>query len=563
MFSIRFLLLLLLVSCSGAEVDFARSLAVPQPADIILRNGKVVTVDRNFSIKQAVAVKGGRFLGVGSDRDMRPFTGPTTQVIDLGGRTVIPGLIDAQIHATRAGLNWDGELHWESLRSLADGLQMIAKAAQARPAGSWIVVAGGWVPAQLAEQRFPTIAELDAIAPNHPVYIQYLDGGALLNNAGLRTVGITGKTAEPKGGKFEHAANGEPTGWLYGAPAWQLAYSKIPKLSLDRMRQGLRSCLAELNRFGVTSISDLQDEDVGFAERRVLADMARLGELTVRISFHIGVTSAVNASTRIESAAGELKQLPQSDWFRFGGFVLDLDGGDLPAGGAKAGYDPEETLRHSIRLVANGTHSFRLHPQSDSDATRALAELEQADAASLSRQRIAFTEGGSAQTNERIKKLGAGIIVKSRALTGEPSLEPADATRAANETSLDGLFEAGIPLAIGSDGFRANNFSPMLTLWWLVTGKNVAGTVVRAPAHKISREQALRMYTTGAAWLAAESQRKGSIEVDKVADLVVLSGDYLNVPEDQIRSLESVLTLVGGRVVHFSSPFGAIKPGNK
>jgi predicted amidohydrolase YtcJ len=557
--------MLLLVSCSGAEVDFARSLAVPQSADIVLRNGKIVTVDRNFSLKQAVAIKGGRFLFVGSDRDMRPFIGPSTRVIDLGGRTVIPGLIDAQIHATRAGLNWDGELHWEQVRSLADGLQMIAKAAQDRPAGSWIVIGGGWVPKQFVEQRFPTIGELDTIAPNHPVYLQYLDDDALLNNAGLRTVGITGKTAEPKGGKFERNASGELTGWLRGGPAWQPAYSKIPKLSLERARQSLRSCFAALNRFGVTSIADLQDEDVSFAERRVLADMARLGELTVRVNFYIDVNTAVDESTQVNSAAAEIKQLPQSDWFRFGGFVGNMNQGNLPANRGGSRSDPKEAFRHMMNLLTEGPYSFRLRLRHDSDVSQALAELEQRDAASLSRKRIAFTdfEGVSAQTIERIKKFGAGLVVESRALTGEPSLGISAMSGAANEPSLGSLLEAGLTLGIASNGFRSNNFSPMLTLWWLATGKSVAGTVIRGPVQKIPREQALRMYTMGGAWLNAESQRKGSIEVDKFADLVVLSGDYLTVPEDQIRSLESVLTMVGGRVVHFASPFGPIKTGNK
>jgi predicted amidohydrolase YtcJ len=162
-------LVLFLTACGGHEVDFARSLAVPAPADLILRNGKIVTVDRAFSIKQAVAVRGGRVITVGTDRDMRPLTGSATRVIDLGGRTVIPGLIDSHIHATEAGLRWDAELHWEMTRTLADGMRQIAAATQAKPAGSWIVVSGGWVPTQFAERRFPSRAELDAIAPRPPV----------------------------------------------------------------------------------------------------------------------------------------------------------------------------------------------------------------------------------------------------------------------------------------------------------------------------------------------------------------------------------------------------------
>src|SRR5262245_46068948 len=204
-------LLVLLVSCSGGEVDFARSLAVPQPADIVLRNGKIITVDREFSIKEALAIKADRFLAVGSDREMRPLTGPHTRVVDLAGRTVIPGLIDSHIHATAAGVSWDTELRWEHTRTLAGGLKLIANAAQSQPAGNWIVVAGGWSPTQFAENRFPTRAELDAIAPSHPVYLQYLRQGALLNSAALKVIGITSKSTDPPGGKFERDSSGELT----------------------------------------------------------------------------------------------------------------------------------------------------------------------------------------------------------------------------------------------------------------------------------------------------------------------------------------------------------------
>ena len=558
-------LLIFLTGCSGGEVDFARSLAVPQPADLVLRNGKIVTVDRGFSIKQAVAIKDGRFLAVGSDRDMRPLTGPRTRVIDLAGHTVIPGLIDSHIHATEAGLSWDAELHWEQLRGLADGLKLIAKAAESQPAGSWIVVAGGWVPTQFAERRFPTRAELDAIAPNHPVYLQYLRQGALLNSAALKAVGITDKSADPPGGRFARDPRGELTGWLQGVPAWEYAYQKIPKLSLERMRQSLRNCFRELNRFGLTSVGDLQSAAVTFVQRRMLADMARSGELTLRVNFYIDPDGAGDELEQVKLAAAEIKQLPQSDWFRFAGFagtlVRGIGDGELLADpkGMAIVSDAKDKFRRVARFLAEGGYSFRLHATQDNMAQQLLDVIEQVHAANpLARQRIAFAhlEDGSAETIERIKKLGAGIAVQDRmALSGERYVELWGLEKARGAPPLRKMLDAGVSIGAGTDGFRSSNYSPMLSLWWLVTGKSVAGTAIRDKSQNVSREEALRMYTIGSAWFSGDNQRKGSIEVDKLADLAVLNADYLTVPEDQIRSLESLLTMVGGRIVYAAKPF--------
>src|ERR1044072_4028306 len=259
-------LLAVIAGGSGAEVDFARSLAVIAPADLVLRGGKIITLDDNFSIREAVAIRDRHFITVGTTREMRPLIGPQTRVIELAGRTVIPGLIDGQINATLAGLSWDAELHWERARSLAEAMKQLAAASKAKPAGNWIVVAGGWGRMQSAERRFPSRAELDQIAPDHPVYVQYLREGALLNSAALRAAGIQSATADPPGGKFElDPKTGELTGWLNGVPAWKNVYDRIPKLSLDQMRQSLKNCFYELSRLGVTSIIDIEPPEVNFA----------------------------------------------------------------------------------------------------------------------------------------------------------------------------------------------------------------------------------------------------------------------------------------------------------
>ena len=560
------ILWVLLNSCSGVEVDFARSLAVPQPADIVLRNGKIITVDRDFSIKEAVAIKDGRFLAVGSERDIRLLTGPRTRVVDLGGRTVIPGLIDSHIHATAAGITWDNELRWEQTRSLADGLTLIASAVSRRPAGQWIVVGGGWDPIQFAERRFPKREELDAIAPNHPVYLQYLGHGALLNSAALTAAGITVKTIEPAGGKFERGPSGELTGWLQGLSAWQYAYNKIPRPSLERVRRSLGHCFQELNRVGLTSVADLHTAGVSFAHRRILADMAQRGELTLRLNYYVAPPGGGDESEQWRSAVAQIEQLPQSDQFRFIGFGATLlrGAGELLSNPDGIAIDTEakEKLRRELRFFAQGDYRFQLHATHDDTARQLLDVVEQVHAVTpFKPQRVTFAhlESASAETIGRVEKLGGGIAVQDRlALAGERYMNLSGEAKARNAPPLRTMLDAGVSVGAGTDAFRSGNYSPMLSLWWLVTGKTMAGSALRAQSQNLTRAEALRIYTMGSAWIIGEQRRRGSIETDKLADLVVLNADYLSVPADQIPTLESLLTMVGGRVVYFAKPFGPI-----
>jgi predicted amidohydrolase YtcJ len=559
----QILLLLALAACGASrEVDFERSLAVPAPADLILRNGKIITVDRDFSIRQAVAIRDGRFIAVGSDRDVRVLIGPRTRVIELGGRTVIPGLIDAHIYATEAALSWDAELHWEGMRSLDTGLKQIAAATQTKPPGSWIVVGGGWVPTQFSEKRFPTRAELDKLAPNHPVYVQYLREGALLNSAALKAVGIALGTSDPPGGKFERNPNtGELTGWLQGVAAWQYVYNKIPRPSLDKAHQSMRNCFRELNRLGITSAGDLHTRSVTFAHRRLLSEMARSGDLTVRLNFYVLADDDGDELEQLKATIDEIKGLPQSDNFRFVGLGKNLTRavGDRHPKGTAITAETKEKFR---RMLGSFTgERFGVHLQTDQDTTARqwLDVLEEINASTpFSSQRVAFAqlEDATPETIARIKKLGGGIAVQDRmALTGERSVELWGMDKARNAPPLRTMIESGIAIGAGTGAFRSSSYSPMLSLWWLITGKTVGGSTIRNQSQNLTREEALQLHTIGSAWFTFDEGRKGSIEVGKLADLAVLNGDYLTVSADQIPSLESMLTLVGGRVVYAVEPF--------
>ena len=562
---------LLLASCFGRGVEVPQSFFDPRPpAEWVFMNGKVVTVDSSFSIKEAIAIKNGRFVAVGTDTEMRRWIGRNTAIVNLAGRMMIPGLIDSHMHATVAGLTWNSELRWESVRSLADGLKQIEVAARNKAAGTWIVVGGGWATSQFPEKRLPTRAELDAVAPKYPVYIQYLRQAAVLNSAGLTAAGINRQTADPQGGKFERdPSNGELTGVLQGVSAWELAYAKIPRPPLEQIRQSLRNCFRELNRLGLTSVGDLQTGGVTFVHRRLLADMANRGELSVRMDYYVAPDDSGDELEQLRMAAEEVKQLPSNDMFRFAGFAETLTpgtgDGDVLANpkGFTVETEAKEKFRKLLRFFAEAGYNFHLHMTQDNTARQLLTVIEEVNRETpFARQRIAFAhlEDATPETIARIKKLGGGVSVQDRmVLTGERNVELWGQSKARNAPPLRTLIDSGVPLGAGTDAFRSGNYSPMLSLWWLITGKSVAGAPIRDPKQNVTRAEALRMYTMGSAWFTFAEKRKGSIEAGKLADLAVLNADYLTVPEDQIRSIESVLTMVGGRVVYAASPFTSLQ----
>ena len=561
---------LLLASCFGRGVEVPQSFFDPRPpAEWVFMNGKVVTVDSSFSIKEAVAIKNGRFVAVGTDSDMRRWIARSTTVVNLAGRMMIPGLIDSHMHATVAGLTWNSELRWESVRSLADGLKQIEAATRDKPPGTWIVVAGGWAPTQFPEKRLPTRAELDAVAPKHPVYVQYLRQAAVLNSAGLVAAGIDGKAADPQGGKFERdPSSGELTGVLQGVPAWEVAYAKVPRPTLDQVRQSLDNCFRELNRLGLTSVVDLHTSGVTFAHRRLLADMAGRGELSIRLDYYVAPNDPGDELEQLRMAAEEVKQLPSNDMFRFAGFAETLirgtGDGDVLSNpkGITVEAEAKEKFRKLLHFFAEAGYNFHLHATQDNTARQLLTVIEEVNRETpFARQRIAFAhlEDATPETIARIKKLGGGVAVQDRmVLTGERNLELWGESKASNAPPLRTLIDSGVPLGAGTDAFRSANYSPMLCLWWLITGKTVAGSPIRDSKQNVTRAEALRMYTMGSAWFTFAEKRKGSIEVGKLADLAVLNADYLTIAEDQIRSIESVLTMVGGRVMYAVGPFASL-----
>jgi predicted amidohydrolase YtcJ len=260
-------------------------------ADVILTNGRIATQDDRRSFVSAVAIKDGHFLATGTERDVMAYRGDSTQVIDVKGKTVIPGLYDSHIHLIRGGLNYNMELRWDGVPSLADGLRMLKEQVKRTPPNQWVRVVGGWNEFQFAEKRMPTLDEINAIAPDTPVFILHLYDRALLNKAALRAVGYTKDTPEPIGGEIQRDSNGNPTGLLIARPNAMILYATLakgPKLPPEYQLNSTRHFMRELNRLGVTSVIDAGGGFQNYPDDyQIVDELHRKGELTVRIAYNL------------------------------------------------------------------------------------------------------------------------------------------------------------------------------------------------------------------------------------------------------------------------------------
>lgn len=540
--------------------------------DLILHNGKITTNDAPSEVS-ALAFAGGRVVASGTDADVLKARGNTTRVVDLGGRRAIPGLNDSHLHLIRGGLNFNLELRWDGVPSLADALRMLKEQARRTPAPQWVRVVGGWNEFQFAERRMPTLAEVNAAAPDTPVFILHLYDRAILNAAALRAVGYTKDTPEPPGGEIQRDKNGNPTGILIARPNAMILYATLakgPKLGPSDQLNSTRHFMRELNRLGVTSVIDAGGGFQNYPDDyEIIEDLHRRGEMTVRVAYNLFTQKPKGEFEDFSRWVGMTKPGSGSDYYRMNGAgeMLVFSAADFedflePRPDLAAGMEAE--LHRVVKLLAEHRWPFRLHATYDESIGRFLDVFEAVDRevpfAGL-RWFFDHAETVTERNLERIKALGGGIAVQHRmAFQGEYFVDRYGPGAAEHTPPIRRMLEMGIPVGAGTDATRVASFNPWVSLYWMVTGRTVGGLALYPEANRLDRATALRLYTQGSAWMSAEDGQKGALAVGQLGDLTVLSADYFAVPEDEIRGIESVLTVVGGKVVYGAGAFAPLAP---
>jgi predicted amidohydrolase YtcJ len=547
----------LIVTVSGGL--FAPA-ALAQPPDMVLLDGKIATVDAQSSVREALAIRDGKILALGTTAEMRRLAGPATRIVELGGRTVIPGLIDSHLHAVRAALSFSTEVNWIGARSLREALQRLADAAKRRPPGSWLIVAGGWNELQFAERRRPTQAELEAAAPDNPVYVQLGYGWAVMTDDGLAKLDIRGEADLPAGGTLEREGE-RLTGAVSGGQAAIIAlFDRLPKPTFAEQVQGTREFFRELNRLGLTGVVDPGGNNLFPPDYQALFDVWRRGELTVRVAYSLNGQTA-------GSELAELQSLTALQPMGFGDDRLHFNGlGERIT--FAMNNNPEPTAEHKeryyeiVRWAAERGMAITMHWGPDATVDQLLGIFERVNAqvpiAPL-RWSVAHLNDASEATLQRMSALGVGWTVQDAMYFGGEDLVrrqgPEAGRRIPPVVTGDRL---GVAIGGGTDAHRVASYNPFTSLQWFLDGKTVAGTAIRGPEETPSRLQALKFYTLGSAWFSFDDDVRGSLEPGKLADLAVLSQDYLTVPLDEIGNIESVLTLVGGDVVYAAGALASL-----
>lgn len=551
------------------------SLAQAQ-ADLIITNGKIATMAKEGEFVQALAIKDGKIAATGSNEQVLRLKQAQTRVVDVAGRTVIPGLNDSHTHVIRAGLNYNMELRWDGVRTLARAMEMLREQAARTPDGQWVKVVGGWSEHQFKEKRLPTLAEINAAVPDKPVFILYLYGLGFLNQKGVETLGYSKETSYLDG-EVQLDAKGKPTGLLVAKPNAMILYSTLGKTNkLDRAEQ-LNSTLhfyRDLNRLGMTSAVDAGGGGQAYPDDYgVTIELARQGKLTVRTSYYLFAQKAGKEVEDYERWIAMTKPDKNDHMFYANGFTTEGAGENLVSSAAdfENFLEPRPDLPHQMEdelervatLLVKHRWPFRIHATYGESIERDLAVIEKVNKSTpLAGLRwiVDHAETITDDQLKRIKALGGGIAVQNRMYFQGEAYWKRYGAQTRQLPPIRKMLDLGLPVGLGTDGTRVSSYGPWPSVYWAVTGKTAGGLSTWQAKDVLSRHEALALMTRGSAWMSGEEALKGRLAVGQYADLAVLPQDYFTMDVDKIKDLESVLTVVNGQVVYGAGEFEQLAP---
>ncbi|HEY9063521.1 MAG TPA: amidohydrolase [Burkholderiaceae bacterium] len=540
-------------------------------ADLILHRGLVATLNKAMPVASAVAIKDGKFLRVGSDHEVMALSGPGTKVIDLRGRRVLPGLCDNHLHIIRGGLNYNMEVRWDGVRSLAHAMDMLKRQVAVTPAPQWVRVVGGFTEHQFEEKRLPTLQELNAVAPDTPVFILHLYDRALLNAAALRAAGYGKDTPEPPGGQILRDGAGNPTGLLLAKPNASILYATLakgPKLPIEYQLNSTRHFMRELNRLGVTSAIDAGGGFQNYPEDyAVIQQLAEAGQLTIRLAYNLFTQKPKQEKDDFLKWTATSKYKQGDDYFRHNGAGEMLvfsaaDFEDFRQPRPDMAPEMEGELEQVVRILAENRWPWRMHATYDETISRALDVFERVNQdIPLEGLNWFFdhAETISEASMDRIAALGGGVAVQHRmAYQGEYFVERYGHGAAEATPPVARMISKGLHVSAGTDATRVASYNPWVSLSWLITGRTVGGMQIYPQRNCLDRETALRMWTEKVAWFSNEVGKKGRIEEGLLADLTVPDRDFFSCAESEIADTTALLTVVGGKVVYGAGDFASL-----
>ena len=531
----------------------------PEPAvteegagvDWILTNGQILTVDQDFSVVRAMAITDGRIVATGSDEDISALAGAETQQTDLAGQTVVPGLIDNHLHYVRAARQWYREVRWDGVTSREQALEMFAERARELPEDEWVLVLGGWIFSQFQDNsELFTLAELDAVVPDKPVFVQEGYRRAFVNTAALVAAGITSETQVSGRGRVVLDDAGNVTGELVGG-AFALASAAFPEISAETWNESLQAANQDMHRMGLTTVYDVGGNSVTGANYDAVEQLLDANNLSMRVFYTLNERNS-NAGSAEEIIAEMQSHTPDNDGLSFAQFGY----GETVYRPMRANpWDVSQETLDSFQSVAISAveHGWQLHEHSTRDVKiqamlSVFEKVNETHPIGDLRWTIAHTNGISAESVVRARDLGVVFAVHSSRRNVTPQAIENAGEAGLHQPPAKTIHELNGIWGLGSDATFVASPNPFHTLGWVVSGRSASGDVTLVET--VSREAALTAHTRSNGYILFREDDLGSLEPGKLADFAVLDRDYMAVPEEEIENLYSVMTVVEGEIVY-------------